>query len=72
LVLVLNSNTAYINGRAMHLDFPPFQSDSFTTYVPPRLISEALGLEVTYNPRRGSPTLDIWTGIMDNAPIVYE
>lgn len=73
LVLVINSNTAYINGRVMHLDFPPFQlTIGYTTYVPPRLISEALGYEVTYNPRRISPTLDIWTGIMDDAPAVYE
>ncbi len=52
LKLKIDLNIAYINGRKVNLDTPPFiDSKSNRTLVPVRFISEAFGAKVEWDPK---------------------
>ncbi len=74
--LKIGSNTAYINGKKLYLDAPPFiNSKAGRTLVPIRFISEAFGADVEWDPverkvtikmnpteNHGAKLIELWIG----------
>ena len=58
LLLTIDSDTAYVNGKEIRLDSPSF-IDNDRTYTPVRFIAEALGAEVSWEENGKTVTIQI-------------